>query len=427
MTAKPTSLSGALLARKGAASPAKDRKDEPAAADVQAPPPPSARKDPPFAAKSKTDATGAKPKAGTADKSISAGGGTVAANPAKVSANTPAKSPGTSQVSDAGKGKAGAVRGRRILPVAALGLLVVAVGVLWSGNEPTPESEALLAPANPAQVSPNVADASAPLFGNRRQAAGGAPAGADTAAERGEAAPVDAPPPVVAAAPADLAPPPPVVAAAPADLAPPPGADELAVRRPRVAAPAPDLAAMPARDEDAPLANIPRAPVAPPPADALIIAGAEPGVAVSVDVAAPEAEAEAEVAAAETPAVDAPVPSPPIAVVPPPPAAEDVPPLAENEAAPAPMVAAAAPATGGFAVQFSSFRTEEQAQRDLDRLTADFSEIVGFGGLSIVRADLGERGIYYRVVTAGKSGSASAAELCEKVKAQNQDCIVVRR
>jgi hypothetical protein len=47
------------------------------------------------------------------------------------------------------------------------------------------------------------------------------------------------------------------------------------------------------------------------------------------------------------------------------------------------------------------------------------------GGLSadIQRADLGDKGIYYRL-RAGYMGKTDAAELCAKLKAQGQGCLV---
>jgi len=51
-----------------------------------------------------------------------------------------------------------------------------------------------------------------------------------------------------------------------------------------------------------------------------------------------------------------------------------------------------------------------------------------FNGLSpnVMRADLGEKGIYYRLQAGPLAGAAQATDLCEKAKSRKLGCIVVR-
>ena len=54
-----------------------------------------------------------------------------------------------------------------------------------------------------------------------------------------------------------------------------------------------------------------------------------------------------------------------------------------------------------------------------------YASILGPYDPNIVRADLGDRGIYYRVRVGPFSG-ADATRLCEDLKAAGGDCIIAR-
>ncbi|MEM7566694.1 MAG: SPOR domain-containing protein [Pseudomonadota bacterium] len=88
----------------------------------------------------------------------------------------------------------------------------------------------------------------------------------------------------------------------------------------------------------------------------------------------------------------------------------------------APVEAAPAAATG-WMVQLTSQRSEAQAQSAFDGLKGRFSSVLGSAQPSIARADLGDRGVFYRVRVAASSRSA-ANELCGSLKAQGGDCFV---
>lgn len=101
--------------------------------------------------------------------------------------------------------------------------------------------------------------------------------------------------------------------------------------------------------------------------------------------------------------------------------------LFETAAAmPAPRLpAASAGGTGAWRVQLASVRSEAEADSEWKRLSSRYSEALG--GLSpvISRADLGERGVYYRVQGGGMD-EERARTVCALLKAQNVGCVVVR-
>jgi cell division septation protein DedD len=141
----------------------------------------------------------------------------------------------------------------------------------------------------------------------------------------------------------------------------------------------------------------------------------------------PSAEAASEAPAAPavpvTPAVPAPA-QPPTA------------PAAAAPTAPAPAVAAVlppstpappAPATAtGYRLQLGALRSEEAARQEWAKLKKAHGDLLGALNAAWPRADLGERGTYYRI-QAGPIGDAAAAEhLCGELKRRNVGCILVR-
>ena len=102
-----------------------------------------------------------------------------------------------------------------------------------------------------------------------------------------------------------------------------------------------------------------------------------------------------------------------------------VPEPAPAPAAPAPAATAAAPASGGaFVVQLAAVREEAAAAPAYKALQDKHSAILGGHALDVERADLGERGIFYRVRAAGFDSKAAATAACGRLKAAGQDCLV---
>jgi len=81
---------------------------------------------------------------------------------------------------------------------------------------------------------------------------------------------------------------------------------------------------------------------------------------------------------------------------------------------------------GGFLVQISSQRSEATALETFGELQRRYPSILGDRAPDIQRADLGERGIYYRV-RVGYPTREEAVRMCENLKAAGGDCLLATR
>ena len=93
--------------------------------------------------------------------------------------------------------------------------------------------------------------------------------------------------------------------------------------------------------------------------------------------------------------------------------------------APLPSSAPSAPVSGPYAVQVTSQRSEADAQASFRSLQQQFPSVLGNRQPLIRRADLGERGTYYRAQIPFSSQSA-ASEFCSSLKAAGGQCVVAR-
>lgn len=110
-------------------------------------------------------------------------------------------------------------------------------------------------------------------------------------------------------------------------------------------------------------------------------------------------------------------------------AAETAPAAAGTEVAAAPAPEAApqptAPATG-VRVQLAAFKSEDQARGAWSNFQQRFPNELSGLPLIIERADLGTKGIYYRVQTGPLASREAAAAMCDRLKVQGQTCIVAQ-
>lgn len=144
--------------------------------------------------------------------------------------------------------------------------------------------------------------------------------------------------------------------------------------------------------------NLPKGGYLPPPA----VASPAPAPAAPAPVAAPAA----------------PAPAPAVAKTPPAPA-----PATAKAPAPAPVAAAApkASAGGAFVVQVAATKDQAEARRMIDKLKAK-----GFSA-TMEKADLGAKGVWYRV-TAGSYGDQAAADKAAgQLKKQGFSAIVRKK
>jgi SPOR domain len=99
-------------------------------------------------------------------------------------------------------------------------------------------------------------------------------------------------------------------------------------------------------------------------------------------------------------------------------------------AAPAAAAASVNPsahaAGGGSYVQVTSRRTEAEAQADFRAMQAKFPGQLSGREAVIRRADLGEKGTYFRALVGPFASAEEAAQLCSGLKAAGGNCIVQR-
>jgi len=88
--------------------------------------------------------------------------------------------------------------------------------------------------------------------------------------------------------------------------------------------------------------------------------------------------------------------------------------------------APAAAAGGGFAVQVSSQRSEAEAQTAFRALQTKFPDQLGGRQPLVRRADLGDKGIFYRALVGPFASMEQAAAMCSSLKAAGGTCIVQR-
>jgi SPOR domain len=88
------------------------------------------------------------------------------------------------------------------------------------------------------------------------------------------------------------------------------------------------------------------------------------------------------------------------------------------------LASASATATGGYVVQISSQRTEADAQASFHSLQSKFPKELGDREAIVRRADLGQKGIYYRAMVGPFGSAGDADQFCGGLKASGGQCIV---
>jgi hypothetical protein len=189
----------------------------------------------------------------------------------------------------------------------------------------------------------------------------------------------------------------PAPVAKPQAAEPPAAPPQVAVAPPPAAKPAPAATAAPPAAKPAPAA------IAAPPAAKPQPAAAKPVPAVVLD----------------KPAGPATKPPAQLGLVHPAPAA---PPATAPAAKPAAMPAASG---GSYLLQIGAFKSQDEAMGAWKAYRGKHAALLA-GGFSpdVQRADLGDKGVWYRLRIASFADKASAAALCDKLKAENGNCFL---
>ncbi|GGF13671.1 hypothetical protein GCM10011611_19250 [Aliidongia dinghuensis] len=183
--------------------------------------------------------------------------------------------------------------------------------------------------------------------------------------------------------------------------------------------PLPRPAAPPAADEPLPVQNVAPAAtpqMAPPTAAAGLAteSASQQANTTGMMTAPPGAKA--------APGVEIPPAPPPQAV----PAAPAKPvPLAPQTAAARPAPPAAAASGGPLRVQIAATKDEASARTEFARLQKAHPDLLGNLSATVVKADLGDKGTFYRIQAGPLADRAQADKLCGQLKPLGIGCIVV--
>jgi hypothetical protein len=102
----------------------------------------------------------------------------------------------------------------------------------------------------------------------------------------------------------------------------------------------------------------------------------------------------------------------------------------ETAASEGPPTLGAAPifaTSGPYVAQLAALQSEAATDQAWRRLSSRAPQLFAHARLDVERADLGQRGIYYRVRAGYFADRANAARFCERIRQMGQDCIVAAR
>jgi hypothetical protein len=105
-------------------------------------------------------------------------------------------------------------------------------------------------------------------------------------------------------------------------------------------------------------------------------------------------------------------------------------PVAAPVAPSAPVTLAAAPSfapNGRFVAQVAALQSPDAVQPAWQRLSSRAPGLFAHAQLDVERADLGQRGVYFRVRAGFFADRANATLFCERIRQMGQDCIPVAR
>lgn len=100
--------------------------------------------------------------------------------------------------------------------------------------------------------------------------------------------------------------------------------------------------------------------------------------------------------------------------------------VAANNGAPQQIAPAPATGGGGYLVQVSSQRNEADAQASFKSLQGKFPSVLGSRAPLIKRADLGDKGVYYRAMVGPFGSPDEASQFCGSLKTAGGQCVVQR-
>jgi cell division septation protein DedD len=98
--------------------------------------------------------------------------------------------------------------------------------------------------------------------------------------------------------------------------------------------------------------------------------------------------------------------------------------VASTTSAPQQITPTATSGGSGYMVQVSSQRNEADAQSSFKSLQGKFPSVLGSRAPLIKRADLGEKGVYYRAMVGPFGSPDEAKQFCGNLKSAGGQCVV---
>jgi cell division septation protein DedD len=86
----------------------------------------------------------------------------------------------------------------------------------------------------------------------------------------------------------------------------------------------------------------------------------------------------------------------------------------------------AAAGAAGARLQLGSVRSEDAARQEWERIKRKNADLLGTLSATPIRADLGDKGIYYRILTGPVADQAAAERICGELKQRSVGCILAR-
>ncbi len=102
---------------------------------------------------------------------------------------------------------------------------------------------------------------------------------------------------------------------------------------------------------------------------------------------------------------------------------ESAPPAGPPQLAPNPAFAS----NGRYVAQLVALQSEAGVEAAWQRYASRAPDLFRHARLDVERADLGQRGVYFRVRAGYFADRANAARFCERIRQMGQDCIVSAR
>jgi len=95
-----------------------------------------------------------------------------------------------------------------------------------------------------------------------------------------------------------------------------------------------------------------------------------------------------------------------------------------TEARPATPTTSPPVTTGAFLVQIASFRSSDAADAGWTSFADDFADMLDGRRRVVTRADLGDRGVHYRLRVGDFGDRQAASTFCDQLKTRGQECLV---